>query len=485
MLRWAARARGNRRFDAAEREHRLAIAEHARKLLGAAELGEPLRDRIELLFRLVQRQRNPRVVIGKPFGQLADWASADEASLRPALRPFSERDVAPEDRIGRLARSAASRLADDATTFAVVVGSLLNFATDPEHLPVVRLQALHLLEGLFDEHAATASAPEIYAHHVRFIERVHAALVDAEVPVRDLLDTEALILICWEDRDFWLRPDARPKRAQEPEHYLAACAVYRDEAPYLAEWLEFHLLVGFERFYLYDNVSEDDHLAALAPYLEDGIVVLHDWPRPYVPGQDEAYKHCLDNYGKEARWIGFVDVDEFLFSPTYRPVSEMLRDYEQWPGVAINAPRFGTSGHLTRPEGLVIENYVTHMRMESDRIVKSVVDPAVAEGPQNAHVFRYRWGSAVDENGYTVHYGATKTPSFDRLRINHYYWKSYGELAAKQTGRTAGPARVWRAPPTVEEVARSEAEHGVRDETILPYVEPVRQALERRARAAR
>src|SRR3954454_18594231 len=73
--------------------------------------------------------------------------------------------------------------------------------------------------------------------------------------------------------------------------YLSICAIYRDEAPYLREWIEFHGLGGVERFFLYDNLSEDDHLSALAPYLEDGTVVLREWPA--FPGQLEAYAHCL------------------------------------------------------------------------------------------------------------------------------------------------------------------------------------------------
>ena len=27
-------------------------------------------------------------------------------------------------------------------------------------------------------------------------------------------------------------------------HYLAVCAIYRNEGPYLREWIEFHRLVG-------------------------------------------------------------------------------------------------------------------------------------------------------------------------------------------------------------------------------------------------
>jgi hypothetical protein len=32
--------------------------------------------------------------------------------------------------------------------------------------------------------------------------------------------------------------------------YLAVCAIYRNEAEFLGEWLEFHRLAGVQRFFL-------------------------------------------------------------------------------------------------------------------------------------------------------------------------------------------------------------------------------------------
>src|SRR5690242_10611520 len=98
------------------------------------------------------------------------------------------------------------------------------------------------------------------------------------------------------------------------QFYLAACAIffYGNEAPHLREWIEFHRLVGVERFLLYDNGGTDEHLEMLAPYLEDEIVVIHDWPSRQSP-QQPAYDDCLARHGPESRWIAFIDVDEFLF----------------------------------------------------------------------------------------------------------------------------------------------------------------------------
>ena len=48
---------------------------------------------------------------------------------------------------------------------------------------------------------------------------------------------------------------------------------------------------GRERFFLYNNRSTDDHREVLAPRIEDGTVVVRDWP--LFPGQRAAYEHCL------------------------------------------------------------------------------------------------------------------------------------------------------------------------------------------------
>ena len=48
--------------------------------------------------------------------------------------------------------------------------------------------------------------------------------------------------------------------------------------------------------------------------------------------QTDMYNRCLEQHGREARWIAFLDMDEFLFSPTRRPLSEVLTAYEQRAG---------------------------------------------------------------------------------------------------------------------------------------------------------
>jgi hypothetical protein len=66
-------------------------------------------------------------------------------------------------------------------------------------------------------------------------------------------------------------------------HQLAARLIFKNEAGYLKEWLDFHRLVGIEKFFLYNNNSEDKYEPVLAPHIADGIVTLHDFPNPLPP----------------------------------------------------------------------------------------------------------------------------------------------------------------------------------------------------------
>jgi hypothetical protein len=476
MAAWAARARANPRFDEEERAHRLEVARLATEVLDSVARDRPIGEGIQALHSFM-RPRLPELVVPRQLSHLTAWVAEDERGLAAALRSFAERSRAPEERLARFAEAFQAREPGEVGVLqGIALGSLFNFATAPGELPIVRPGVFTTLAETLGGWPATGTAAERYAGYLAFGREIQDTLTQAGVPVRDQIDSEALILICWQDHEFWSSDDdGRRSRTRAPEHYLAACAIYRDEADYLAEWIEFHRLVGFERFYLYDNRSSDRHLDVLEPYLMDGVVVLHDWPQ--YPGQFAAYDDCIASYGDECRWIGF-----FVFSPTYRTVSEVLTQYEHWPGVCVNVPRFGTSGHRTRPEGLVIENYVVRLQTLADRTVKSIVDPAAVERSLNAHAFAYRRRAAVDTDGYPVHDTATKSPSLDLLRANHYYSKSEEELRSKHALRTADYARERRPLPEPAGLAEREAALGVRDEAILHYVAPLRDALARRAR---
>lgn len=261
----------------------------------------------------------------------------------------------------------------------------------------------------------------------------------------------------------WPRP-----LGTRPPVELAACAIFRDEARYLAEWVTFHRIQGVERFYLYDNLSDDDWRSALAPEIEEGIVEVTRWP-PH-PGQLSAYDDCLERHRDEARWIAMIDIDEFLFSPTGASLPEVLRRFDTHPAVAVNRRFFGTNGHERAPDGLVTENYPMRARDDdpSNVLVKSIVYPRMTLGALGAHTFSLR-GIPVGEDGRPVPTATRDPATADLLRINHYYAKSEEDFRRKSVTPRADSGTVtdrMGVPPDE-----------VRDEAIPRFAERLKATL--------
>ncbi len=270
-----------------------------------------------------------------------------------------------------------------------------------------------------------------------------------------------------------------------PETYLAICTIYRNDAEYLREWIEFHRLVGAERFFLYNNDSDDAHREILGPYVEAGLVSLADWPRPIQTpagtptGAAEAFTDCIARHRNTCRWIAFLDIDEFLFSPRTEDVTSVLTEFEAPPGLAVPRYDFGPSGNVQKPDGLVIESYQERAAVVPEMPVpyKSVVQPARTRGCIDFHRFLYRDGQAVNENGWAVGTGTSPEccpPYASRLRINHYGTRSEAEMHAKDdVWEAAGRGR-----PKQRNWVLKRASGVVQDDSISAYVRPLRRRLE-------
>lgn len=253
---------------------------------------------------------------------------------------------------------------------------------------------------------------------------------------------------------------------------LSICAILKDEAPYLIEWLEFHQIVGVERFYLYDNGSSDHAKDLVESYIQSGVVVWHEWL--LKQGQLPAYKHCLQNYQEEMEWVAFIDLDEFLFPTEEDNLRKVLEDYRDYPGVVVNWLIFGSSGHQVKPEGLQIENFTKRAvdEWEPNKHIKSIVQPKTAILPQEPHSFLYLDNQlAVTENKESLFGPWSVTHSVKRLRINHYTTRSLQEYKEKINRGIADfdRLRVW----AFEAYDRNEVE----DLTIQRFAPQLKQAV--------
>ena len=212
--------------------------------------------------------------------------------------------------------------------------------------------------------------------------------------------------------------------------YLVVAALFRNEAPFLAEWVSFHRIVGVDHFYLYDNGSTDHPETVLSPFLKEGCVTLRPWPVPFHErAQATAYTDCLNRVRGQARWLACIDIDEFLFSPQSFRLDSVLRAFEGQPGVVVHWQIYGSSGEERASERPVIARFARRAPTHwiRNRRVKSIADPDVAV-EASMHYFVYRHDAlAVTERKEPVRVG--KRPRFQE-----------SPEAAVQSARAGGAA---------------------------------------------
>ncbi len=216
-------------------------------------------------------------------------------------------------------------------------------------------------------------------------------------------------------------------------HYLAICAIIKDEDLYLREWAAYHSLLGVEHFYLYDNESARSQARALEGF-EAGRFTFVPWPG--VAQQMPAYNHCLKTFGKDCRWLAYIDVDEFICPMEDDDLRALLAEYEEYAGLAIPWLMFGSSGHLRRPEGMTLKNFQETLPEEYDarhNIIKCIVDPARTLKILDPHKSFPKEGEyVVSEDHRPVTRGANRViRSVDKVRLNHYFYRSQEEFEAK------------------------------------------------------
>jgi hypothetical protein len=233
---------------------------------------------------------------------------------------------------------------------------------------------------------------------------------------------------------------------------LTAIYWIKNETPYLSEWIEFHLLQGFDHFILYDNDSDDGLEDCMAPYINSGILEIRKYPDE-VKNSDISknfwlMSHCIDEQKNKSKWIHFHAVDEFTYCPDGKLVTELLEDFDNYGGLAVNWKLFGMNGHVKKPEGLVIENYTKRLNYDCQLHVKTIIQPLKTRSPApNTHWFYTT--ETVDEN-YNPVYGPfnvysenlppmqppqiknfPKQYTFNKIANNHYVTRSEEELSSK------------------------------------------------------
>lgn len=220
------------------------------------------------------------------------------------------------------------------------------------------------------------------------------------------------------------------KQQQQYKYTVCICGIFKNEAQYLEEWINYHQVIGVDHFYLYNNNSDDDYSVVLQPFIDRGIVDLVEWPLPH--SQMLAYRDCYNNHREDTQWLTFIDIDEFICPISTDNIKDWLASYISYPGVAVYWKQFGSNGKLTHdPRQLVIEQYTQCWRKFSCYTKMFCNMNFVISDFQNPHVLKSeimgisippinQFKKIISFGTHRVSWGGKET-----IQINHYWGKAY------------------------------------------------------------
>lgn len=234
-------------------------------------------------------------------------------------------------------------------------------------------------------------------------------------------------------------------------------AIFRDEFPYVLEWLAWHQLAGFEQFYIADNGSSDGTVELLEALQDLGYVKVLYQPVVETQAQLIAYQRIAAEAVSTCDAIMFIDADEFVTHSGHKPGAEVkyLRKlFREGVGtVSINWRVFGSSGHEGFIEAPVTERFT---RCAEDRpgskngYLKSATLTRYIKnvGPHRSGLsapLREVDANGNDISGFVVFEKGQPTPIKrsgalghvvdSPIRVNHYAVKSFEEYSEKKRRR--------------------------------------------------
>lgn len=222
-------------------------------------------------------------------------------------------------------------------------------------------------------------------------------------------------------REYYLNLDRENDAKLNCRYYSAVIMVIKHENRYLREWIDWHLNLGFEHIYLYDNGTEErvTEITETYPAVIREKITVTDWSGHHVHLQQNAYEHFMQNFKQDVRWGIFIDSDEFVrFTGITTDVNRFLRGYEDYTEIWGYEVEYDANGLVSYEDKPVHERFTRITDVREGFYWKNFVQPNRIDG----------WLMHYAQYNPRKHFVfENEERNKDLFIIEHFYTKSWEE----------------------------------------------------------
>ena len=215
---------------------------------------------------------------------------------------------------------------------------------------------------------------------------------------------------------------------------VAICCIAKNENGYLDEFIKYHLKLGVDDIYIFQNNWLYDgplrERFGVHFYVQDGEVQ-----------QLNAYNRFLHNPNMWIRQhdaIAFVDADEYIcVRDQSRTLQDILEEFQAYPSLAINWRLFGSS-RLSWDGSHDVVTRFTKCEAVLNKHIKQVVNLKMMRENgmlSKAHFINPHYGNwaavNLQKNAVIGPFNTQQLDQVQPLELNHYVVKTWEECLAK------------------------------------------------------
>lgn len=221
----------------------------------------------------------------------------------------------------------------------------------------------------------------------------------------------------------------------------ALVCIAKDEDDYIREWVDYHLNIGFDDVYVYQNNWRCRHK------FSSSCVHLVEYDGQHV--QVAAYNDAIDKLHDQHDWIAFFDVDEFLClkkSSGQADIRKFLDQdkYASIPCLCVNWRIFGDSG-LSQITTFDVLKRFTKCANELEQSSKAIVHTSITKNrvkffynPHTVNTIQHDPNLKFQLKNFGNNKHINDDGNVEPLELNHYRNKTYAEQFRRHYGMPSG-----------------------------------------------
>lgn len=211
----------------------------------------------------------------------------------------------------------------------------------------------------------------------------------------------------------------------------------KDERLYIKEWVDYHLSLGFDDIFIYEDKGSQSHKDIFEGYDNvhiNSIIDTNVGNYNLCKGQFLLMHYALNKLKNENiyDWCLFSDNDEFLMFDKGYDLYRLCDEFKVFPGVFLAWKMYNANGHIKRPVGSIIDNYTQVVDFGIDGGTmwnkKTFVNLKLGNTWLNNHCIKGGVDVLFNPNPH-----AKKV--FQKAWLNHYFCKSFEDFTERMVHR--------------------------------------------------